>query len=112
MNRRVPLIWFFGVGVAMWQPIFPVYILAEEPEQHQFVVDPDVARTLAPSGSIIEENLRRYVVAEVRRRLHQPVFRATIMRAYATRCAVCSLRHGELLDAAHIIPDGVAAVSP
>lgn len=27
------------------------------------------------------------------------------MRAYETRCAVCSLRHTELLDAAHIVPD-------
>ena len=36
------------------------------------------------------------------------------MRAYETQCAVCSLRHGELLDAAHIVPDahedGIAAV--
>ena len=27
------------------------------------------------------------------------------MRAYETRCAVCSLGHRELLDAAHVIPD-------
>nr|WP_246323925.1 HNH endonuclease [Petropleomorpha daqingensis] len=27
------------------------------------------------------------------------------MLAYETRCAVCSLNHRELLDAAHIIPD-------
>lgn len=112
MNRKVPLIWFFGVGVAMWKPIYPVYILAEEPSQHQFVVDPDVARSLVQTGSVIEENLRRYVVAETRRRLHQPVFRAKVMRAYETRCAVCSLRHSELLDAAHIVPDGVDGGEP
>jgi putative restriction endonuclease len=29
------------------------------------------------------------------------------MRAYGSRCALCSLRHGELLDAAHIVPDGL-----
>ncbi|WFR74686.1 HNH endonuclease signature motif containing protein [Prescottella defluvii] len=28
------------------------------------------------------------------------------MRAYETRCAVCSLAHGSLLDAAHIVSDG------
>ena len=28
------------------------------------------------------------------------------MHAYGTRCAVCSLAHGELLDAAHIVEDG------
>jgi putative restriction endonuclease len=66
-------------------------------------------------GSALERTLeRRYVLAETKRRLHQPVFRATVMRAYATRCAVCALRHGELLDAAHIVPDtderGIASV--
>lgn len=112
MVRRLPLIWFFGVGVALWQPIYPVYILAEERDLHQFVVDPDVARTLAPTGSLVEESLRRYVVAEVKRRLHQPVFRATVMRAYGMRCALCSLRHRELLDAAHIVPDGMEGGDP
>jgi len=29
-----------------------------------------------------------------------------VLRAYETRCAVCSLRQGRLLDAAHIIGDG------
>lgn len=29
-----------------------------------------------------------------------------MLRAYATRCAVCRLAHGELLDAAHIVADG------
>jgi len=28
------------------------------------------------------------------------------LRAYQLRCAVCRLRHEELLDAAHILPDG------
>jgi putative restriction endonuclease len=112
MALGLPLIWFFGVGVALWQPIFPVYVLAEEPERHQFVVDPDVARTLAPTGSVVEEHLRRYIIAETKRRLHQPVFRATVMRAYGSRCALCSLRHGELLDAAHIVPDGVDGGEP
>ena len=27
------------------------------------------------------------------------------MRAYRTRCAMCRLRHGELLDGAHILED-------
>jgi hypothetical protein len=52
-------------------------------------------------------------MAEMRRRLHRPVFRATVLRAYGMRCAVCALRHAQLLDAAHIVPDrkehGIAA---
>lgn len=44
-------------------------------------------------------------MAETKRRLHQPVFANQVMRAYETRCAVCSLGHRRLLDAAHVIPD-------
>lgn len=106
MDQQVPLIWFYGVGPSRYQPIYPVYLVDEEPDKHQFVVAIDASRDLHRPDSPVEEALRRYVVAETKRRLHQPVFRATVMRAYETRCAVCSLAHGSLLDAAHIVPDG------
>ena len=112
MELELPLIWFFGVGVAMYQPIFPVYLLAEEPERHEFVIIPGAIRGLVDATSPAESQLRRYVMAESKRRLHQPVFRATVMRAYETRCAVCSLAHGQLLDAAHIVPDSDEAGIP
>ena len=38
-------------------------------------------------------------------RLHQRPFRAAVLRAYKTACAVCSFRHSDLLDAAHIQED-------
>ena len=41
----------------------------------------------------------------VRQRVHQATFRERVIRAYQERCALCSLRHTELLDAAHITPD-------
>lgn len=114
MTHRVPLIWFFGVGTALYRPIYPIYVVREEPELHQFVLAPDTVANIAPTGSVVEEQLRRYIVSETKRRLHQPVFRATVLRAYETRCAVCSLTHGQLLDAAHIVPDsdeaGIASV--
>ena len=56
-------------------------------------------------NSPVEEAFRRYLVAETKLRLHQPVFASQVMLAYETRCAVCALGHRELLDAAHIIPD-------
>lgn len=114
MRRQVPLIWFCGVGQGVYRPVFPVFLLWEEPDQQQFVLDPDVARGLVDRDTPVTEHLRRYVLRETWQRLHQPVFRATVLRAYDTRCAVCALRHGVLLDAAHIIADreeaGVAAV--
>lgn len=106
MAERLPLIWFFGVGTAMYQAIFPVYLVGEEQEQQQFVVAyGEALADLKPTESVLEEHLRRYVIRETRQRVHQPVFRATVMRAYTTRCAVCALGHGQLLDAAHIVPD-------
>jgi putative restriction endonuclease len=32
-------------------------------------------------------------------------FRERVLRAYRERCAICRLRHEQLLDAAHILPD-------
>jgi putative restriction endonuclease len=58
---------------------------------------------------------RRYAEQVTRHRLHQAMFRGMVVRAYSVRCAVCHLKHGDLLDAAHIIPDtaetGLAIVS-
>lgn len=115
MNDGRPLIWFFGVGDSLYQPIFPIYILWEEPRRQQFVLDvAGVAKGLISQGSPVEERLRRYIMRETRQRLHQPVFRATVIRAYDRHCAVCAFRRVELLDAAHIIPDseegGIASV--
>lgn len=113
MNAKLPLIWFFGVGPGDYKPIYPVYIEAEEPREHQFVVTIDETQRDSISDSV-DEHVRRYLRVERNQRMHQRVFRSTVMRAYATRCAVCSLRHGDLLDAAHIVEDthelGVASV--
>lgn len=43
---------------------------------------------------------------QVRRRLRQRRFRAELIHAYDTHCAICSLRHSVLLDAAPVIADG------
>jgi putative restriction endonuclease len=114
MTSELPLIWFFGVGQARYQPVFPVFLLAEDQAEQEFVIDPDVARGLVSVDSPVEETLRRYIVRETKQRLHQPVFRAAVLRAYEKRCAVCRLGHSELLDAAHIIADreesGIASV--
>ncbi|MCX2966279.1 HNH endonuclease [Gordonia aquimaris] len=115
MELGQPLIWFFGVGTALYKPIYPIYVVREEPEQHQFILAPDDVAQILRAGEPESEQMRRYVQVESKRRLHQPVFRATVMRAYETRCAVCALKHGELLDAAHIVPDshesGIASVT-
>jgi putative restriction endonuclease len=42
----------------------------------------------------------------VRQRLHHRGFRELVIRACRQCCAICRLRHDELLEAAHVLPDG------
>lgn len=114
-RERVPLIWFVGVESGLFNVIAPVYLIGEEIQQDQFVLALTSNQLDVDPDSPMEAALRRYLVAETRRRLHQPVFASRVMRAYEDRCAVCALHHRELLDAAHIIPDkqeqGIPVVS-
>jgi putative restriction endonuclease len=52
-----------------------------------------------------EDARRAYVTQQVLRRVHQARFSERVMAAYKCSCAICRLRHRELLDAAHILPD-------
>ncbi len=113
MELQLPVIWLVGVDAGWFQAIFPVYVIGFEPAYEQFVLAFDRSQSLPLATSPVEETLRRYAVRETRQRLHQTVFRSMVIRAYETRCAVCSLGHSPLLDAAHIVADsheaGIAA---
>jgi putative restriction endonuclease len=54
----------------------------------------------------LTHSFRPDVTQLTQRRLHQEGFRLRILRAYCDCCAVCRLPHQEVLDAAHILPDG------
>jgi putative restriction endonuclease len=114
MEQRVPLIWFWGVVPSVYKAVFPVYLVGEEWEKHQFIVSADPLQNFEAAGGGLDEVVKRYLERDTRVRIHQPVFRGLVMQAYDTRCAVCALGHSELLDAAHIVPDsddrGIAAV--
>jgi putative restriction endonuclease len=66
----------------------------------------DESLRLISGGADLSEPQRNYVERLTKLRLHQPVFRARVLRAYDMACAMCRLRHAALLDAAHILPDG------
>jgi putative restriction endonuclease len=61
---------------------------------------------------IHDEIERRYVVREVKQRIHQGQFRGAVLPAYRDRCAICRLREVRLLDAAHIVADAEEAGEP
>ena len=91
----------------MYLPVFPVWLVAEEPLQFQFVVALDLDQTFRwPERNNLDAIAeRRYAFRISQDRLHQPLFRARVLTAYHERCALCRFRHTELLDAAHIRPD-------
>jgi putative restriction endonuclease len=105
-RRGLPLIWFVAATPGGYVPIYPIWIVGDEPAQLQFVVAFDVAQRLVTVGDVGDETQRQYVEHLTRQRLHQPVFRAQVLIAYAHRCAMCRLGYASLLDAAHILPDG------
>ncbi len=105
LMRQLPLVWFEGFAPSLYTAIAPVYLVAEEPAHHQFVVALGEEQLGLGVGIELDPRRKRYVESMTKRRLHQPVFRAGVMRAYETRCAICAFRHGNLLDAAHITPD-------
>lgn len=109
MKEHKPLIYLQGIEQGHYLVFLPVYIVNDDPNASVFTVD--VSQALEAGGDpdgLSDEIVgpgRRYVLALARRRLHQEVFRSRVLRAYEQACAVCRLRHMELLEAAHILPD-------
>ncbi|MBN8882950.1 MAG: HNH endonuclease [Salana multivorans] len=106
MIERLPLIWWIGVQGGGYSALYPVFLINEEPASLQFVVDIDAV----PQPDIVWPSVELELDPSYRRhltklRLHQRPFRAMVLRAYRNACAVCSFRHSDLLDAAHIQED-------
>src|SRR2546426_7313864 len=108
MQRQTPLIYLHGIVQGLYEAAWPVFIVEDHPETLSFVVAiddqigaPAVWQLNDPAALTAR---RQYVTAVVRQRLHQRGFRQRVLRAYQQCCAIC--RHDELLEAAHILPDG------
>lgn len=119
MVERVPIVYFHAIEPGSYVAAYPVFVVEDYPEQLRFAmqvddlyaVENDAIGALAIADDVAEPR-RAYVTATFRRRLHQVAFRERVIRAYAERCALCRLRHLELLDAAHITPDSDAEGEP
>jgi putative restriction endonuclease len=94
----------FASDRGIYIAIYPVWLRAEDRFREEFTVALDASLSLVDVSELSPVQ-RQYVERLTRTRLHQRVFHARVLRAYADRCAMCRLHHPELLDAAHIIPD-------
>ena len=109
MKNRIPLIYLYGIVPGQYLPVWPVFVVGDDPSSLTFSVAADEQRMIQPEQwemrEAPNEAKRRYITVEVQARLHQRSFRERVLQAYRDRCAVCSLRHRELLEAAHILSD-------
>lgn len=103
MRAGLPLVYFLGIVQGWYLPQFPVFIVGDDPTSLTFTVAVDTQRIFV--GDVSADARRAYVTRLVRQRLHQASFRSRVLQAYRDMCAMCRLRHRELLDAAHILPD-------
>jgi putative restriction endonuclease len=74
-------------------------LAAEDETRRDFAVAVSEEQRLL-DASALGAPQREYVARLTKLRLHQPVFRARVLRAYAETCAMCRLHHAELLDSA------------
>ena len=116
MAEQRPVIYFHGIRPGRYLPVWPVFIVGDDPTSLTFTVAVDhpafAEDRLATDGAGIsvaaagDRKLeRRYATRTTLTRIHQRVFRHRVLHAYRSRCAFCRLRQEPLLDAAHIVAD-------
>lgn len=111
-RTRTPLVYLYGVARGRYVPTWPVFIERDDPAALAFTVSVNPHEDeLSGAASLADVHdasidLRRYATRTTVVRLHQQSFRTRVLEAYRECCAICRLNHEELLDAAHILPDG------
>ena len=106
MEEGLPLIYLHGVDTGRYL-VSVARIVADDPANLTFMAILAELQTARSGEDIAEltDRERSYQFRLARQRLHQTSFRQRVLKAYRNSCALCRLRHAELLDAAHIIRD-------
>jgi putative restriction endonuclease len=105
---QVPVVYFLGTRPGRFRPFYPAFVVSDDPGARAVVVS--FGKMIGPLDErepiLVDDPIeRRYVVRQVRLRMHQARFRGVVLPAYSDRCAVCRLKELRLLDAAHILGD-------
>jgi putative restriction endonuclease len=103
--EHAPLAYFVGTRSGRFQTLYPCYAVGDDPSERRVYLSPGATTVDGTSVPIVDAIERRYVMREVRDRLHQGRFRGLVLSAYRDRCTICRLRESRLLDASHIVPD-------
>ena len=111
----VPLIYFRGIAPGQYAIAAPAFVMSVDRSRRLVELEGGLRLAEMTEASLVpQSDVRRYATREALYRLHQYRFRAAVLRAYSTRCAVCRLHDASLLQAAYIIddrdPHGVATI--
>lgn len=100
---RLPLIYLQKIAKGVYF-VFPrAYVVQDDRAHSLFLVAIDDAlRSFSHATASAREDV--FALRELDERFDQPIFRARVLHAYETRCAICRLGHGGRLDPAHIVP--------
>jgi putative restriction endonuclease len=114
-DLQVPLVYYFAPRPSWYTPIYPCYVLDDDPIEGFVVVSR--GRMVGPVDDrepvpILDPIERKYLVRETKVRIHQRRFRGRVLTAYRDSCAVCRLKELRLLDAAHIVGDAEPTGEP
>lgn len=112
---QTPLVYFRAMAPGIYWVAAPMFVTADDPSARAVLLQPGLpVSDMQPGGLVSGADVRAYATRDARLRLHQQRFKLDVMRAYRSRCAICSLRERALVQAAHIVPDvepeGIAAV--
>lgn len=108
----LPVILLQKIDKGIYVPVLPTYVVKDDITNRQFILALDESLRFLASRVTPSAAEKRYADRVVQVRLHQPVFRGRVIRAYRATCTICSLKHLDLLDAAHIIGDGESGGEP
>jgi putative restriction endonuclease len=108
LDLRVPIVHYVSTRPNFYKPIYPCFVVADDPVARQVLVSP--GKMAGPIDErepmVVDDPVEReYLFRQARVRVHQARFRAKVVPAYGERCAICKLKEGRLLDAAHIVGD-------
>ncbi len=110
-----PLVYLHGIEPGKYLATYPVYIIGDDQSNLTFKVAVDdavpafeySATNISHQIAEVSDARHAYLTSTVKIRLQQRSFREKVLDAYKSQCAFCRLKHRELLDAAHIIPDNL-----
>jgi putative restriction endonuclease len=105
---RAPIVYFVATRPGWYKALYPCFVVGDDPVARRVLVSPGriIGPLDEPEPVPLQDPIeRRYAVRQTRVRLHQARFRGRILVAYRSLCAICRLREGRLLEAAHIVAD-------